>query len=104
MSADRERWALSGAAGGLTAALAYVAQRLWERSLGSPQDPLLVLYDAHVAFYSRALAATWWGGVGLVVALAVLRGAAARARLTRLIEHGAIPLVLIAALAAYLWP
>ena len=52
----------------LTAAAAYVAQRLLDYARGDLADPTNVLAEAHTAFYWRCAAAAWWGGLGAVVA------------------------------------
>jgi hypothetical protein len=102
--ARRERWAVAAAIGGAAAATSYVVQRLWERSQGMPQDPRLILYDPHIAFFYRALAASWWGGVGLAFSLALVSRPSARARAVTLLRAGAIPAVVVMAIASYLWP
>lgn len=104
LGARRERWAVAAAIGGVVAATSYVVQRIWERSQGMPQDPRLILYDPHVAFFYRALAASWWGGVGLAFALALVSRPCARARAVTLLRAGAIPAVVVLAIASYLWP
>ncbi len=109
MSASRAerhaRLGLAAALAGASAAIAYVGQRLWERVAGGRgADPLLVLHDPRIAFHGRALAASWWGGVAFVLALALTHREVGRARAVALLRHGAVPLVLLLALLAYRWP
>ncbi|HJL06200.1 MAG TPA: hypothetical protein RMH85_20695 [Polyangiaceae bacterium LLY-WYZ-15_(1-7)] len=61
------------------APLAYVAQRLYERSVSGPVNPLLVLREAHTSFYWRCATAAWWGGL---VAVAVFAAQRRQLRLT----------------------
>lgn len=101
---ERERVALAAAWAGVAGALAYVAERVYERTRGLPVDPRLIVYDPHVSFYHRALSATWLAGVALGVAYAFLGTPRARARASLWLERSALPFVALLALAAYLLP
>jgi hypothetical protein len=105
--ARRSAWALASLVFAAVAPLAYVVQRVAEKLSGHGQDPLLLVFELRTAFYWRATIATWWGGLALAVAVALLtRPGAVR-------WHGAVaaalgvvvPAVLVlGAVASWVWP
>jgi hypothetical protein len=104
MDEFRERVGVGSALGSVVAAMAYVGQRLWERTQGQGADPLLVLHDPRIAFHGRVLAATWWGGTAFFFALMLLVRLEHRERAVRLLVRASLPLVLALAGLAYVLP
>ena len=105
-SADRRTaLSLAGAAFALAAPAAYVSERLFEvaRSAG-PVDPLMVVRDAHAAFYWRAATATWWAGLIAIVVFAWVRRRGGEDRLGSILTWIGAPLVLAVALLAWWFP
>lgn len=97
----RAALALTAAAFGGLAPVAYVAQRLYERARGGPIDPTLVLRESHTAFYWRACTAAWWAGIA---AIAIYAWAARRDPPeggVRRLRLAVAPLVLAVALLAW---
>lgn len=92
--ARRAPVALAAGAFAIAAPVAYVIQRLYERSVSGPVDPLLVLREAHTAFYWRALTASWWAALVAMIVFAVARRRSVSEPATRWIAFGVIPLVL----------
>lgn len=97
----RARLGWASLAFGLVAAIAYVVQRLIEIRSGTPVDPLLVIREAHTAYYWRCATAFWWGGVAFA---AVARGPSVRRALPRTAPWivGALGVVLL--LSTWWWP
>lgn len=93
--------ALAAAAFGVVAPIAYLGQRLYERARSGPIDPLLVLRDAHTAFYWRACTALWWAGLAtlFVYAWAARRDAPESA--ARALRLAVAPLALAIAVVAW---
>ncbi|MCU0671989.1 MAG: hypothetical protein MUE69_04255 [Myxococcota bacterium] len=97
----RARFGWASLAFGLVAAIAYVAQRLLEIRSATPVDPLLVIREAHTAYYWRCATAIWWGGVAFAV---VARGSADGFGLPRFAAwwFGALGITLL--LSTWWWP
>ncbi len=90
---------------GPAAAVAYVAQRLYERFTGGVGDPTLVVREAHTSFYWRASAALWWGGVFAFSAYFWLRNRPEEAApLARRVAWWSAPVFPGLALAMWLYP
>lgn len=100
----RRRAAIALAWAGVAAGTAYVAQRLYDWSVAGPIDPLLVLREPHVAYYWRAMVATWWGGTLGALAWGLFGDAARRARAERVLRVVAMPWAIAIAVAAGIWP
>jgi hypothetical protein len=102
--ARRRALALAAAVFALAAPAAYVTQRLFEVSRAAgPINPVLVLRDAHTAFYWRGATAAWWGGLLAICAYAVLRRRP-DARPERVLAWLAAPLAAAVALLAWWFP
>lgn len=99
----RTRLARAFLAFGLAAPLAYVGQRLAERTAGVPVDPLLVLREAHTAYYWRCATALWWGGV-VFAAVFAWRARTRDGSLPRWVSFGALALGAALVLATWRWP
>lgn len=99
--ATRARLGWASLAFGLASAIAYVVQRLIELRSATPIDPLLVIREAHTAYYWRAATAVWWGGVAFAL---VARGASASIALPRAAPWlvGALALALV--FSTWWWP
>lgn len=100
-SERRAALALTAAAMGALAPLAYLAQRLYERARTGPIDPTLILRESHTAFYWRAGAAAWWAGVAAIAIYAWSVRREAPERASRLLRLAVAPLVLAIALLAW---
>lgn len=96
----RSSAALAAAAFGVAAPVAYLGQRLYERARAGPIDPLLVLREAHTAFYWRAGTAAWWAGL---VAIAVYVVASRRddAPAARAMRLAVLPIAVAVAVIAW---
>jgi hypothetical protein len=108
-SNDARRIALALAAltFGAASALAYAAQRVFERLRGGAGDPLLVVFDLHTAFYWRAATAAWWGGVAAILVFAVAsrpRAHVLHDRVARVLALVALPLALVIAVTMWRLP
>lgn len=105
MSARRMALARAAAAFALVGPIAYVGQRLFEVARAPIDlDPVLVLRDAHTAFYWRAATATWWAALVATLVYASARRGALGSRYERALIAGAIPLIVLLGLLAYRFP
>lgn len=95
---------LAAAVLGITAPVAYVAQRLYEIARSGPVDPLSILRDSHTAFYWRAAVATWWAGLFAVMAYGIARSDGARRFVTQALTWAAVPLVIVLAFLSWWFP
>jgi hypothetical protein len=99
--ARRARLGWASLAFGLASAVAYVVQRLIELRSAAPVDPLLVIREAHTAYYWRCATAFWWGGVAFAL---IARGSDASFELPRSAPWlvGAVGIALL--VATWWWP
>lgn len=65
----RERMAEAALTFGVVTPVAYLAQRVVERWLNGVVDPLVVLRQAHTAFYWRCSTSAWWGALAVILVL-----------------------------------
>lgn len=104
-SSRRAALALAAAVAGLVGPIAYVGQRLFEIARSpEPVDPVLVLRDAHTAFYWRAATATWWAVLIGALVYGLVRRRGSSARLERALTVGVVPAVLLLGLLAWWFP
>lgn len=100
----RRRFALAAATFALAAPTAYMVQRLYERWQGGVADPLLVVREAHMAFYYRASMAVWWGGIAALVTFAALAAGPELERWSSRFRVVLWPWLLLMLVIAWRWP
>ena len=101
----REALACGSLAAGVVAPIAYLVQRLYERSQGGVPNPTLVLREAHTSFYWRTTTAAWWAGlIGIAVFAWMMSRPPASARFAARVSWWMLPLLPAVLLAAYLYP
>jgi hypothetical protein len=100
----RARLALTCVATGLACAAAYAAVRTYIFLRVGPMQPILVVRTSSIAYYQAlAVAAVLGLGWGVFV-FGELGDDARRARAEVLLERVALPIVLVCALACWLFP
>jgi hypothetical protein len=101
----RAALAFASASFGLVAPLAYVGQRLFEVARSPiPVDPVLIVRDAHTAFYWRAATAAWWAALIAAMVYAAVRRRGNDSRLERALTVAAVPMVVVLGALAWWFP
>jgi hypothetical protein len=104
-TASRTAVALAGLVFGLTAPMAYVIERIYERLRGGKHIPTLIVAEAHAGFYWRAIIAAWWAGfVALVAARLVRNRPEAWPRLIDRALYAALVLIPVLGWLTYRYP
>jgi ABC-type polysaccharide transport system permease subunit len=88
----------------LVASLAYVAACVYDRLVSGLADPFLIVRDVHFGYYHRAALAAWIGGAAALVAYRSLDGAERIDRLVRALVPTILPVVVLVAIATYVFP
>ncbi|MFN7696653.1 MAG: hypothetical protein ACK6CU_24375 [Deltaproteobacteria bacterium] len=102
--ATARRRALAIVVTSLAASVAYVAACVYDRLVTGLADPYLIVRDVHFGYYHRAGLALWLGGVAGLVAYRTLERRERVELLVRFATPLVLPLVLLVALAAYVFP